>query len=416
MLKSYISYGMTIFSSGLFFLLTIISEVLYPNESDLIPIAFEIIMLLSFFMTVGSIAIGCKFRNQTNTSKKEYIFEWTLVFIGFIIICIFAVTGRHLDLLLLIGLSFIFVGFISILSTMMGLSMMPKDNLKIFSKSLNNEFLKLKKALRIKSNNLVFFNEKERLLEGENYIPYRIKISENSNIDISTDNIKYMYYCLLTRNYNGMIRENYLNEILNSNYPNWVIPYIVKASSDYVKEIVILLYKILKDKDNSKLKKYCFDNKEIIRYYYSVMISYWNLYYRIEYPNYKNYPGYKLFVECFDFKKKYLRYNFEEQDDKWNKMWDLYSKNNLKRNHLILCDYYSGVNGEGHFGFFFNNEDNLKEYINVLKKILPNKMKVHLIKAYDLYLNDEEFNEADKYFFEHEYEIMDLLEDYSNMI
>ena len=62
------------------------------------------------------------------------------------------------------------------------------------------------------------------------------------------------------------------------------------------------------------------------------------------------------------------------------------------------------------------NGYNLNEYINVLKKILPNKMKEYLIKAYDLYLNDEEYTEADEYFFEHEYEIIDLLQDYSNTI
>lgn len=421
MLKSYISFGLTIISSVLLSILIILSEIKYPNESDEIPIIYTLFAFISIIMIIVSLIISAKCRDKSNTSKIEYIFEMIFIIVGFIFTIFIFINYEKYRILSIFGVGLIIIGLSSVLSTMLGLRIKKVDKNELYSffpSYLKKDCLNIRKILNVNKQFINSYNLKDRInfYGQEFYIPDRLNICEHSYIDRASNNIKYMYYCLLTRNYNGRIRENYLNEILNSNYPNWVIPYIVKASSDYVKEIVILLYKILKDKDNSKIKKYCFDNKEIIRYYYSVMISYWNLYYRLDYPNYKDYPGYKLFVECFGFKKKYLRYNFEEQDDKWNKMWDLYSKNNLKRNHYILCDYYSGVNGEGHFGFFFNNEDNLKEYINVLKKILPNRMKEYLIKAYDLYLNDEEFTEADKYFFEHEYEIMDLLEDYSNMI
>lgn len=421
MLKSYISFGLTIISSVLLSSLIILYEIRYPNESDEIPTSYTLFMFISIIMIIVSLIICAKCRDKSNTYKIEYIFEIISIILGFIFILFIYINYEKYRILSIFGVGFIVIGLSSGLSTMLGLRIKKVDKNELYSffpSSLKNDCLSVKKILNVNKNIINSYNLKDKIYSynQEFYIPNRLNIREHTYIDRASNNIKYMYYCLLTRSYDGRIREKFLKEIINGDYPNWVIPYIVKSSSDYVIDIISLLYNNLKDKDNSEIKKYCYNNIKIIRYYYSVMISYWNLYYRLDYPNYKDYPGYKLFVECFGFKKKFLRYNFEEQNDKWNRLWDLYSQNKLKRNHYILCDYYSGVNGEGHFGFFFNNEDNLKEYINVLKKILSNKMKEYLIKAYDLYLNDEEYTEADEYFFEHEYEIIDLLQDYSNTI
>ena len=49
-----------------------------------------------------------------------------------------------------------------------------------------------------------------------------------------------------------------------------------------------------------------------------------------------------------------------ETQKKWNKLWELYESGelaNIDYNTFVLCEYESGVNGEGHSGWFFNIEN-----------------------------------------------------------
>jgi len=65
-------------------------------------------------------------------------------------------------------------------------------------------------------------------------------------------NAQTVYYCLQTMSIYGRVREKYIKIILSSDSPRWVTPFIVKASTDRVAEVVQAIY----DGLSEKLKKY----------------------------------------------------------------------------------------------------------------------------------------------------------------
>ena len=112
---------------------------------------------------------------------------------------------------------------------------------------------------------------------------------------------------------------------------------------------------------------------------------------------------------------------------KWNKLWDLYGSGELAENDyntFILCDYESGVNGEGHSGWFFNIENTEgKEAINkilyALEEVLPTHLYDNLNKAFRSYGTEDEediCDLADNYFYEHEQVIIEYLQGVANRL
>jgi len=113
--------------------------------------------------------------------------------------------------------------------------------------------------------------------------------------------------------------------------------------------------------------------------------------------------------------------------EKWNRMWDMYASGELaedKPDIYALCDYDSGVNGEGHSGWFYNTKntegsEGLKNLISALFGILPEHLCDNLekaIRSYDTEDEDDICEEADDYFYEHEREILAILENYANSL
>ena len=129
--------------------------------------------------------------------------------------------------------------------------------------------------------------------------PYRIYLQED---DVAYSHLNYnerlIYNCIFTRSDNGHIREEKLRFLLAKDIPEWCFPYIVRLSSDYVLEIVSEVYKGLKQRDNRSLQEFCKNNPEIMQTAYRRMISYWNEYYRRDFPKLNTYIGWKLFSEC----------------------------------------------------------------------------------------------------------------------
>lgn len=105
-----------------------------------------------------------------------------------------------------------------------------------------------------------------------------------------------------------------------------------------------------------------------------------------------------------------------------DRLWELYANGELeKRNYeaFVLCEYESGVEGEGHGGYFFNEEGCLESYNEVLKKILPADFYRNYDRAFRALNTESEdvvCEEADEYFYEHEQEILDLAYAYSRKL
>ena len=120
-------------------------------------------------------------------------------------------------------------------------------------------------------------------------------------------------------------------------------------------------------------------------------------------------------MSIFDiFKKK------NNNQDKWNKMWDMWASNQAKSPYKELMTYESEINNGGHLQFFDNliNNNEFEETYTILENILPTNLKNNLINAFEAYkINDEDaLDEYDNIFYENEKEIENLLWKYANKI
>ena len=116
-----------------------------------------------------------------------------------------------------------------------------------------------------------------------------------------------------------------------------------------------------------------------------------------------------------------------ETQKKWNKIWELYESGelaNIDYNTFVLCEYESGVNGEGHSGWFFNIEntegkDEINKFLSALENTLPDHLYDNLVKAFHSYGTENEDDvceSADDYFYEHEQEVIEYLQCVANNI
>lgn len=126
----------------------------------------------------------------------------------------------------------------------------------------------------------------------------------------------------------------------------------------------------------------------------------------------------------FDFLKK-KKVELTEEQQKWNKMWDLWVEGKVDSPYAEMMTYQSEINNGGHDQYFVNveNTGDLQKEMSALEKILSPKLKNNLQKAYEAYLvleekeEDEKAEEAlelcDDVFYENEEEINRILEEYA---
>ena len=156
-----------------------------------------------------------------------------------------------------------------------------------------------------------------------------------------TLNQKIIFYCIFSKNGNGYIRETAVKKLLSfNNLPEWSIPYILERCSDYVYNIVKIIYDYSTLENIEKYKRMFNLNPKRLALSYDKMISYWwewNRYLsenedlrkekglEIKYTdnteyedkeektykksvNYENYKGYKIFNEFFGYNDDF-KYN-----------------------------------------------------------------------------------------------------------
>ncbi|MFJ5771666.1 hypothetical protein [Psychrobacillus sp. NPDC093180] len=135
--------------------------------------------------------------------------------------------------------------------------------------------------------------------------PYRIYYSEISDeaIDNLSTRQKMILHCIYSRSCDGFVRQKHMHYLLQMDYEDWAIPYIVKICDEYVVEIVEMTYDLLKVQDIERIKRFCLENIESFCKSYNRMISYWKEYYQDRYHNFHKYIGRKLFRECFGYSK-----------------------------------------------------------------------------------------------------------------
>ncbi len=147
-----------------------------------------------------------------------------------------------------------------------------------------------------------------RLLSGEKIeIPYRIYLSDELFFSRLTKTRKIIYHCIFSRSYDGYVRQKHIEALLDSETPEWAMPYIIKICDEYVKEILEIVYQKLSGKNCEKYKRLCDVNFDYLQSGHCRMISYWNEYYRNACYSYNDYIGKKLYKECFGYSRTGLK-------------------------------------------------------------------------------------------------------------
>lgn len=118
---------------------------------------------------------------------------------------------------------------------------------------------------------------------------------------------KMILHCIYSRSCDGFVRQKHIYSLLQMDYEDWAIPYIVKICDEYVVEILEMTYDILKEQDTERIKGFCLENIVPFCKSYNRMISYWNEFYRYKYTNFQKYIGRKLFRDCFGYSKSMER-------------------------------------------------------------------------------------------------------------
>lgn len=144
-----------------------------------------------------------------------------------------------------------------------------------------------------------------QLFSGEKIkFPYRIYISDTLFFPIEmTERQRLIYHCIFSRSSDGYIRQKHLEALLDSEPPEWVLPYIIKLCDEYVKEILETVYEKLNGRNCEIYKALCALNFDYFTLGHCRMISYWNEYYRNACYRYKDYIGKKLYEEYFGYRK-----------------------------------------------------------------------------------------------------------------
>ena len=96
--------------------------------------------------------------------------------------------------------------------------------------------------------------------------------------------------CLGTRHHDGHLREACLRQLLLQERA-WTAPFVVHLCGEYVLEIVEAIEVALPAWNAEALARYLRENPAYVATLERRAVSYWNCYYRWQYPVWKAYPG-----------------------------------------------------------------------------------------------------------------------------
>ena len=96
--------------------------------------------------------------------------------------------------------------------------------------------------------------------------------------------------CLGTRHHDGHLREACARQLLQQERA-WTVPFVVHLCGEYVLEIVEVIGAALPAWNADALARYLRENSAYLDTLERRNVSYWNCYYRGQYPVWDSYPG-----------------------------------------------------------------------------------------------------------------------------
>lgn len=140
-----------------------------------------------------------------------------------------------------------------------------------------------------------------RVGEEELVIPYRVYDQGFEGVFAHlTETQSILYSYLLTRHYDGHVRQRYLERILSVREP-WVVPFVVQLTGEYVIQILEIVEAHLPSLDPALYGRFIRDNQAYFKTTHARMISYWDCYYRQLYKHPSDYVGFRVFAKTREF-------------------------------------------------------------------------------------------------------------------
>jgi len=141
-------------------------------------------------------------------------------------------------------------------------------------------------------------------------IPIRLYFNEpnHKREKTLTEKQQAILNCIYLRHHNGYLRQKRLEKLKGLNY-YWITPFRIQLLGEYVYEIYETLANQLNGEILDSCKRFFAENPEFAKKTKDRIISYYGIYYRWEYPIFKNY----LAKEIFDkINQKHIGVNQEE--------------------------------------------------------------------------------------------------------
>lgn len=139
--------------------------------------------------------------------------------------------------------------------------------------------------------------DKEILMfEGEQVcIPSRFYFDEPKVEDERklTHTQRMVLNCIFLRHHDGFVRQKRLEQLIGVT-DSFIIPYSVKLLGEYVAEILWILDKQINSSTIESYVKFINENQGFWELTKNRVVSYWNEYYRHQYPNLNNYIGQQI--------------------------------------------------------------------------------------------------------------------------
>jgi len=141
--------------------------------------------------------------------------------------------------------------------------------------------------------------------DGQVYlIPERIYNKEINNYDTLTKLQKNILSCIYTRSSDGFVREKHIKNLIeNDKIEEWMYPFLYKICDEYIISILQIFYANRYHICTNQFIKFIKENPSFVQVGYDRMTSYWDCYHRHKYPKLTDYVGYKIYHDCFEFKK-----------------------------------------------------------------------------------------------------------------
>ena len=124
-------------------------------------------------------------------------------------------------------------------------------------------------------------------------IPYRIYNPEPRRTWrlFRSRDVSLITHCIYSRHHEGLVRERHLRSLVSAQR-DWVVPYVLQLLGEYVVEILNLLCKRVNALSGIHYSNFAAHNPAFVQRTKSRIVSYWHCYYRSEYPNFLQYPGF----------------------------------------------------------------------------------------------------------------------------